>query len=170
MNVSSNLLNHCHEELIKSWRQKVAQPGTSKVYIIKWSYWQNWHWGLSSHSKAHNKHIQQPELQEHTTTDPKVQEKLAPICLKSYKLATVVLGFWDFDGSAVCLEEEERSICWKEHSAYRQAWWGSVMLWKLELALETCSVWKARWILCSISENSRRKCQASVRKLKLGHH
>ncbi len=35
-NVSNTLLNQCHEELRQFWRQKVVQPGTSKVYLIKW--------------------------------------------------------------------------------------------------------------------------------------
>ncbi len=34
--VSKTLLNLCHEELRQVWRQKGVQPGTSKVYIIKW--------------------------------------------------------------------------------------------------------------------------------------
>ncbi len=36
-NVSNTLLNLCHEELKQFWRQKGVQPGTSKVYLIKWS-------------------------------------------------------------------------------------------------------------------------------------
>ncbi len=36
-NVSNTLLNLCHEELRQFWRQKGVQPGTSKVYLIKWS-------------------------------------------------------------------------------------------------------------------------------------
>ncbi len=36
-NVSNTLLNVCHEELRQFWRQKGVQPGTSKVYLIKWS-------------------------------------------------------------------------------------------------------------------------------------
>ncbi len=36
-NVSNTLLNICHEELRQFWRQKGVQPGTSKVYLIKWS-------------------------------------------------------------------------------------------------------------------------------------
>ncbi len=35
-NVSNILLNLCHEELRQFWRQKGVQPGTSKVYLIKW--------------------------------------------------------------------------------------------------------------------------------------
>ncbi len=35
-NVSNTLLNLCHEELRQFWRQKWLQPGTSKVYLIKW--------------------------------------------------------------------------------------------------------------------------------------
>ncbi len=35
-NVYNNLLNLCHEELRQFWRQKGVQPGTSKVYLIKW--------------------------------------------------------------------------------------------------------------------------------------
>ncbi len=35
-NVSNTLLNLCHEELRQFWRQKGVQPGTSKVYQIKW--------------------------------------------------------------------------------------------------------------------------------------
>ncbi len=35
-NVSNTLLNQCHEELRQFWRQKGVQPGTSKVYLIKW--------------------------------------------------------------------------------------------------------------------------------------
>ncbi len=35
-NVSNTLLNLCHEEFIQFWRQKWVQPGTSKVYLIKW--------------------------------------------------------------------------------------------------------------------------------------
>ncbi len=35
-NVSSTLLNLCHEELRQSWRQTGFKPGTSKVYLIKW--------------------------------------------------------------------------------------------------------------------------------------
>ncbi len=34
-NVSNTFLNLCHEELRQFWRQKVVQPGTSKVYLIK---------------------------------------------------------------------------------------------------------------------------------------
>ncbi len=33
-NVSNTLLNLCHEELRKFWRQKRVQPGTSKVYDL----------------------------------------------------------------------------------------------------------------------------------------
>ncbi len=33
---SNTLLNLCHEELRQFWRQKWVQPGTSKVYLIKW--------------------------------------------------------------------------------------------------------------------------------------
>ncbi len=36
MNVSNTLLNLCHEELRQFWNQKRVQPGTSKVYLIKW--------------------------------------------------------------------------------------------------------------------------------------
>ncbi len=32
----NTLLNLCHEELRHFWRQKGAQPSTSKVYLIKW--------------------------------------------------------------------------------------------------------------------------------------
>ncbi len=32
----NTLLNLCHEELRQFWRQKGVQPGTSKVYLIKW--------------------------------------------------------------------------------------------------------------------------------------
>ncbi len=32
----NTLLNLCHEELKQFWRQKWVQPGTSKVYLIKW--------------------------------------------------------------------------------------------------------------------------------------
>ncbi len=35
-NVSNTLLNLCNEELTQFWRQKGVQPGTSKVYLIKW--------------------------------------------------------------------------------------------------------------------------------------
>ncbi len=35
-NVSNTLLNLCHEELRQFWWQKWVQPGTSKVYLIKW--------------------------------------------------------------------------------------------------------------------------------------
>ncbi len=35
-NVSNTLLNLYHEELRQFWRQKGVQPGTSKVYLIKW--------------------------------------------------------------------------------------------------------------------------------------
>ncbi len=35
-NVSNTLLNLCHKELRHFWRQKWVQPGTSKVYLIKW--------------------------------------------------------------------------------------------------------------------------------------
>ncbi len=35
-NVSNTLLNICHNELRQFWRQKWVQPGTSKVYLIKW--------------------------------------------------------------------------------------------------------------------------------------
>ncbi len=35
-NVSNTLLNLCHEELRQFWRQNGVQPGTSKVYLIKW--------------------------------------------------------------------------------------------------------------------------------------
>ncbi len=35
-NVSNTLLNLCYEELRQFWRQKGVQPGTSKVYLIKW--------------------------------------------------------------------------------------------------------------------------------------
>ncbi len=35
-NVSNTLLNLCHGELRQFWRQKGVQPGTSKVYLIKW--------------------------------------------------------------------------------------------------------------------------------------
>ncbi len=35
-NVSNTLLNLCHKELRQFWRQKGVQPGTSKVYLIKW--------------------------------------------------------------------------------------------------------------------------------------
>jgi len=35
-NVSSNLLNLCQKELKQFWRQKAVQPGTSKVYLMKW--------------------------------------------------------------------------------------------------------------------------------------
>ncbi len=35
-NVSNTLLNLCHEELRQFWRQKGIQPGTGKVYLIKW--------------------------------------------------------------------------------------------------------------------------------------
>ncbi len=35
-NVSNTSLNLCHEELRQFWRQKWVQPGTSKVYLIKW--------------------------------------------------------------------------------------------------------------------------------------
>ncbi len=31
-----HLLNLCHKELRQFWRQKGVQPGTSKVYLIKW--------------------------------------------------------------------------------------------------------------------------------------
>ncbi len=37
-NVSNTLLNLCHEELSQFWRQKGVQPGTSKVYLIKWPW------------------------------------------------------------------------------------------------------------------------------------
>ncbi len=35
-NVSNTLLNLCHKELRQFWRQNRVQPGTSKVYLIKW--------------------------------------------------------------------------------------------------------------------------------------
>ncbi len=35
-NVSNTLLNLYHDELRQFWRQKGVQPGTSKVYLIKW--------------------------------------------------------------------------------------------------------------------------------------
>ncbi len=35
-NVSNTSLNLCHRELRQFWRQKGVQPGTSKVYLIKW--------------------------------------------------------------------------------------------------------------------------------------
>ncbi len=35
-NVSNTLLNLFHEELRQFWRQKRVQPGTSKVYLVKW--------------------------------------------------------------------------------------------------------------------------------------
>ncbi len=35
-NVSNTLFNLCHEELRQFWWQKGVQPGTSKVYLIKW--------------------------------------------------------------------------------------------------------------------------------------
>ncbi len=35
-NVSNTLLNLCHQELRKFWRQKGVQPGTSNVYLKKW--------------------------------------------------------------------------------------------------------------------------------------
>ncbi len=35
-NVSNTLLNFCHKELRQFWRQRGIQPGTSKVYLIKW--------------------------------------------------------------------------------------------------------------------------------------
>ncbi len=35
-NVSNTLLNLCHEELRQFWKPKGVQPGTSKVYLIKW--------------------------------------------------------------------------------------------------------------------------------------
>ncbi len=34
--VSNTLLNLCHEQLRQFWRQNRVQPGTSKVYLIKW--------------------------------------------------------------------------------------------------------------------------------------
>ncbi len=34
--VSNTLLNICHEEWRQFWKQKGVQPGTSKVYLIKW--------------------------------------------------------------------------------------------------------------------------------------
>ncbi len=34
--IYQTLLNLCHEELTQFWRQKGVQPGTSKVYLIKW--------------------------------------------------------------------------------------------------------------------------------------
>ncbi len=54
-NVSNTLLNLCHEELRQTWRQKGVQPGTSKVYLIKWpvSVYTSikkkeiWHWILA---------------------------------------------------------------------------------------------------------------------------
>ncbi len=36
-NVSNTLLNLCHEEFRQLWGQKGVQPGTSKVYLIKWT-------------------------------------------------------------------------------------------------------------------------------------
>ncbi len=33
---SWHTLNLCHEQLSQFWRQKGVQPGTSKVYLIKW--------------------------------------------------------------------------------------------------------------------------------------
>ncbi len=35
-NVGNTLLNLCHEEVMQFWREKGVQPGTSKVYLIKW--------------------------------------------------------------------------------------------------------------------------------------
>ncbi len=35
-NASNTLLNLCHKKLRQFWRQKGVQPGTSKVYLIKW--------------------------------------------------------------------------------------------------------------------------------------
>ncbi len=35
-NVSNTLLNLCHGELRRFWRQKGVQPGTRKVCLIKW--------------------------------------------------------------------------------------------------------------------------------------
>ncbi len=35
-NVSNTLSNLCHEEFRQFWRQNGVQPGTSKVYLIKW--------------------------------------------------------------------------------------------------------------------------------------
>lgn len=35
-NISSSFLNLCHKGLRQFWRQKGVQPGTSKVYLIKW--------------------------------------------------------------------------------------------------------------------------------------
>ncbi len=35
-NVSNTLLNLCHKDKRQYWRQKWVQPGTSKVYQIKW--------------------------------------------------------------------------------------------------------------------------------------
>ncbi len=35
-NVSNTLLNLFHKEWRQFWRQKGVQPGTSKVYLIKW--------------------------------------------------------------------------------------------------------------------------------------
>ncbi len=34
--VSNTLLNLSHEELRQFWGQKAVQPGTSKMYLIKW--------------------------------------------------------------------------------------------------------------------------------------
>ncbi len=35
-NISNTLLNLCPEELKQFWRKTGVQPGTSKVYLIKW--------------------------------------------------------------------------------------------------------------------------------------
>ncbi len=35
-NISNTLLNICNVELMQFWRKKGVQPGTSKVYLIKW--------------------------------------------------------------------------------------------------------------------------------------
>ncbi len=35
-NVSNTLLNRCHKDVRQFWRQKGSNPGTSKVYLIKW--------------------------------------------------------------------------------------------------------------------------------------
>ncbi len=34
--ISEECFQHLHEELRQFWRQKWVQPGTSKVYLIKW--------------------------------------------------------------------------------------------------------------------------------------
>ncbi len=54
-NVSSTLLNLCHEELKQFWSQKGVQPGTSKVYQIKWPMSIYLHYNLHVYRKKFKK-------------------------------------------------------------------------------------------------------------------